>query len=182
MAACIISSMEGLCRHKSGNLSLYDRQSALLLITPSGLPRQRLTADDIIVTDLSGSILENLNQNRPSIELMMHAAIYEARPDVSAVVHTHSPYAAAFAVKGIPIPPVVSEAVFYGQRTAIAAYAPPGSTELARLAAEAHGDCDVCLLKNHGLTAVADSLENAYSKAAYAEDVARIALLSKLLD
>jgi len=172
---------EGLCMHKSGNFSIYDRKLNQVFITPSGFYRAELTLDDIIVTNLAGEILQNKNKRKPSIELMMHIAIYEAREDVSAVVHTHSHYATAFAVRGIAISPVVTEAKFYGEKVELAEYAEAGSLQLTENIKEPIKKADVCLLKNHGVIAVADTIENALLKASYLEDVAKIEAISKML-
>ena len=172
---------DGLCKHKSGNLSIYDREHGCILITPSGFYRADLTEDDIIITDLNGNIVENINQNKPSIELMLHLYIYEDRQDVNAVVHTHSHYATAFAINGIKIEPVATEAFFYGEKMGLASYAKPGSMDLANRVTIAIRNYDVCLLKNHGVVTVANSLESAYMKAVYVEDVAKLDYLSRTL-
>lgn len=172
---------EGLCRHKTGNFSIFERHTGNLYITPSGIERSILTPEDIIVTDLSGEILSNPGNHKPSIELGMHIAAYNAREDVNAVVHTHSAFATAFAVKGIKISPVATEASFYHNTVELADFAPPGSKELAELLAEPISRADVCLLRNHGLVAVGETIEDAYLKAAYAEKVAKIEYLAKTL-
>jgi len=172
---------DGLCRHKSGNFSICIRDEEKILITPSGFYRADLTADDIVVTDFDGNILENKNNRKPSIELGVHIAIYQARNDVGAVVHTHSTYASAFAVAGIKINPVVTEAFFYGNNVELAEYAKSGSAQLAENVKEPIKKADVCLLKNHGVIIVADTIENALLKAFYVEDVAKIEAISKTL-
>ena len=179
--AAQLAEKDGLCRHKSGNFSICIRDEQKVLITPSGVSRGDLTPADIIVADFGGNILENQNQRKPSRELMMHIEIYKTRKDISAVVHTHSIYATAFAVKGITISPVLAEAEFYGGKVELALYAEPGSMELAKNAAEAIKRADVCLLKNHGVITVADTIEDALLKASYVEDAAQIEAISKLL-
>jgi len=171
---------EGLCRHKSGNFSVCIRDESKILITPSGLYRAALTTDDIVVIDFSGKIIENINNRKASRELMLHIAIYEERSDVDAVVHTHSTYATAFAVCGKKISHIVAEAAFYGD-VEIAEYGEPGSIELAENIRIPIKRADVCLLKNHGVISVADTIENALLKAFYVEDVAKIEAISKML-
>lgn len=80
----------GLCRHRSGNFSVHDTASGLICITPTGMDREEMTADDIVVIDLGGHTIESLNGHKPTSELMMHTAIYKSRSDVRAVAHTHS--------------------------------------------------------------------------------------------
>lgn len=172
---------DGLCKHKSGNFSILDRSTGLVYITPSGFYRADLTVDDIVISDIKGNVRENINFRKPSIELSMHLKVYATRPNVNAIVHTHSPYATAFAVKGIPIEPVTSEAYFYGKSMEIVPYSEHGTEELAENVAKAIKHVDVCLLKNHGVLAVADSMENAMLKATYVESVAMIDYLSRTL-
>ena len=172
---------EGLCKHKSGNFSILDRSTGLVYITPSGFYRADLTVDDIVISDIKGNVRENANFRKPSIELSMHLKVYAVRPNVNAIVHTHSPYATAFAVKGIPIEPVTSEAYFYGKNMEIVPYSEHGTEELAINVAESIKFVDVCLLKNHGILAVGDNMENALLKATYVESVAMIDYLSRTL-
>ena len=179
--AARLAEKEGLCRHKSGNFSICIRDDNKLLISPSGFYRAGLTADDIIVADFAGNIVENINDRKASIELMMHIAAYQARSDIGAVVHTHSTYASAFAVRGIKISPVVTEAVFYGRNVELVPYAGPGSAGLAENVKGPIKKADVCLLENHGVIAVADNIENALLKAFYVEDVAKIEAISRIL-
>lgn len=172
---------EGLCRHKTGNFSIFSRTTGHVYITPSGIARSTLTPQDIIITDLEGTLYDNFRKHKPSIELSMHLAVYKAREDVNAIVHTHSTYATAFSVKGIKISPIVTEASVYNNNVELVEYAPPGSEELAELLVEPVQKADVCLLKNHGLLAVGDSIEDAYLKAVYAEKVAQIEYIYKNL-
>jgi len=172
---------EGLCKHKSGNFSILDRCTGLVYITPSGFYRSELTVDDIVISDLKGNVRDNVNFRKPSIELSMHLKVYAARKNVNAIVHTHSPYATAFAVKGIKIEPVVSEAYFYGKNMEIVPYSEHGTEELAESVSKAIQYVDVCLLKNHGVLAVGDNIENALLKAIYVESVAMIDCISRTL-
>jgi len=172
---------EGLCKHKSGNFSILDRSTGLVYITPSGFYRSDLTVDDIVISDLKENVRENANFRKPSIELSMHLKVYSKRSDVNAIVHTHSPYATAFAVKGIKIEPVTSEAYFYGKNMEIVPYFEHGTEELAEAVAKAVKYADVCLLKNHGILTVGDAIENVFLKAVYVESVAMIDYLSRTL-
>ena len=123
--------LSGHCRHKTGNLSVINRKEQYIIITPSGISKAKLVLADLVVCDFEGNILDNPNNNKPSSELPMHIACYKNRADVHSVVHTHSTYATAFAVKGLEIPPVVTESVFYKDKTTVIGYGKPGSRELA---------------------------------------------------
>jgi L-fuculose-phosphate aldolase len=179
--AAFTAEKHGLCRHKSGNFSICMRDESLILITPTGLDRSSLTSDDIVICDFDENILENINNTKPSIELSMHIAIYKERVNINAIAHTHSIYATAFAVKGIKIKPVVTEAAFYGNNVELVEFASPGSLELAENIKEPIKKADVCLLKNHGVVTVASTIERALMKALYVEDVAQISAISEYL-
>ena len=179
--AALLAEKEGLCKHKSGNFSICVREENFILITPSGVDKALLKIDDIVVTDFEGNIITNHNNHKASIELWMHIAIYKERADVDAIVHTHSTYATAFAVKGVKINPVVTEAVFYGNNVELVEFAEPGSKQLAENIKEPIKKADVCLLRNHGVVTVSDTIEDALLKALYVEHVAKIEILSKLI-
>ncbi|MDR2133153.1 MAG: class II aldolase/adducin family protein [Clostridiales Family XIII bacterium] len=173
----------GLCKHKSGNFSALDRAGGRVAISPSGMSRNDLTADDVPVLSLDGRILEAGARGKPSSEYRMHLKVYRMREDVLSVVHTHSHYAAAFAAAGKPIRPVLFEAAFYGGcEIAVAAYARPGTEDLAKSIRETLASADVCLLKNHGLLAVGGGdVGETLLKARCAEDVARAYFLALTL-
>jgi L-ribulose-5-phosphate 4-epimerase len=92
----------GLVLFTFGNASGYDPESGRVAIKPSGVPYDRLTPADLVVTDLDGKIIEG--KLRPSSDLATHLALYRAFPGVQGVVHTHSRYATAWAQAGVDIP------------------------------------------------------------------------------
>ena len=127
---------------------------------------------------IDGTVLEGGLQ--PSSEWRMHAAIYEKKPGVSAVFHTHSPYATAFAVNRQTIPAVLIEAfAFLGGDIRCADYATPGTREVGLNALPALEGRMGCTLANHGVLAVGKDLQQAYLNAEYVEDVARIYSLAR---
>jgi L-ribulose-5-phosphate 4-epimerase len=85
-----------------GNASGYDRASGKVVIKPSGVPYDRLSPENLVVTDLDGKVLEG--SLRPSSDLPTHLALYRAFPGVHGVVHTHSRYATSWAQAGVEIP------------------------------------------------------------------------------
>ena len=106
---------------------------------------------------------------------MVHIQAYKSRPDVNAVVHTHSRFATAFAVIGKEIPPIVYEAANYGEYALVAHYGRPGTKQLAQSIIEPLKKTDACLMEQHGVLVVDEnSLDNALLKAFYVEDVAEI--------
>lgn len=165
---------DGLCRHRSGNFSIRDKKTNYILITPSGVKREDLNNEAIIVIDMDGEIIENNSKYKPSSELPMHLMVYKMREDVYGVCHTHSIFATVFAVISMEIRPIVFEAIGYGIQVPIAKYATPGTKELAESIAEPLKKSDACLLEKHGVLTVGPNLEEAYLKMQYVEDVARI--------
>lgn len=182
LAAAVKADAGGLCMHKTGNFSMIDRGSGQVVISPSGLDRQGLCPADFPVLDLDGAVVEAGARGRPSREYLFHLQAYKARPDILSVVHTHSHYATAFAVKGRRIEPVVYEAEFYGNKTEIIADFPPGDPGIGEALAVPLSRVDVCLLKNHGVVVVGGDIDDTLLKAFYVEDVAKIYFLSLCLD
>ena len=161
---------EGLCKHKSGNVSVYDPESGYFLITPSGIDREKLTLQDICVLDLD---LKQIEGGKPSSESLMHAACYRVRKDIRAVVHTHSPMATAFAVLNKPVPATVFEMFVFRTEDAcipVAPYARPGTQELADNVADVIAKNDMALMERHGAIAVGNSPEDALLAAHYIEE------------
>jgi len=171
--ATISAYREGLFAGTSGNLSMCDPERRVVAITPTSLRYEKMSADDIIVINLNGDTLEGTL--KPSSEWKMHTEIYKQRPDVFAVVHTHSPYATSFAVVRKVIPTVLIEMIgFLGGEVPIAEFEMPGSAELGRSALKALVDRNACLLSNHGVVAIGATLEQAHIRAVYVEDAAKI--------
>lgn len=170
---------EHLFAGTSGNLSIYDEASNLIVITPSGVDYETMTLEDIMVITLDGEILEG--KTKPSSEWRMHAIVYREKPEVRAVVHTHSPYATSFAVTGERIPFVLIEMMkFLGGDVPVAPFALAGTEDVGRNALAALKNRFACLLKNHGVLAVGNTLREAHDSAVYVEDSAKIYSLSKL--
>lgn len=105
---------DGLCKHKSGNFSIRDEETGLLVVSPTSLDRELLTSRDVIVMDLDAEVLENESGLRPTSEVLMHIEIYKARPELRAIVHTHSEYATTIAVLNRHIPAIVYEVANLG--------------------------------------------------------------------
>ncbi len=120
------SYQEKLFAGTSGNLSAYDEESGRMVITPTSVPYEEITPEDMVVMDLDGTVYEGTRQ--PSSEWRMHAAVYQAKPETGAIIHTHSPYATAFAVNHRKIPVILIEMVpFLGGDIPLARFAYPGT-------------------------------------------------------
>jgi L-fuculose-phosphate aldolase len=165
----------GLVAGSSGNVSrrIPTPDGDLVAITASRVPYHRLTIDDVLVVD--SEIEPVVGDGIPSSESLLHLAVYRARPDVHAVIHTHSPYASAFAVAGEPIPPLLDEQVLLlGGSIEVAAYAASASEELAEQAVGALADRAGVLLRHHGVAGVGDTLEAAIEVVELIERVAQV--------
>lgn len=159
----------GFCPSKSGNVSARWRDG--MLITPSGLPYALTTPDDLIALSLTGEVLGGAR--KPSSEWPFHAAIYQARPDAQAIVHTHSPRATALSCtrRGIPAFHYMI-ALCGGADVRCAPYATFGTPELAANAVKALEGRKAVLLANHGVIALGGSLAGAHQIAAEVENLA----------
>ena len=158
----------GLAPNKSGNVSC--RTASGFLITPSGLPYRELTPADIAELDANGEI--KAANRRPSSEWRMHTAIYRERPEVQAIIHTHSPKATALACAQRGIPAFHYMIALAGGGIRCAPYATFGSDELAANAIVALEGRRAALLANHGVIAVGSSLRKAFAAAVEVENMA----------
>jgi len=159
----------GLVPNKSGNVSCRD--GAGFLITPAGIPYRELTADTVVYVPLRGEPGHGTGA-RPSSEWRMHAAIYAARPEVGAIVHTHSPRATALACAGRGIPPFHYMIALAGGDIRCTRYCTFGTAELAASAVEGLEGRRAVLLGNHGVMAVGASLREAHAVATEVENLA----------
>lgn len=167
------SYREALFAGTSGNISYYDHASGEMYITPSSLPYETMTEEDLVRMTLDGAVLEG--ERKPSSEWRMHAEIYRQKPEVSSVMHTHSPYATSFAVNHQSIPVILIEMVpFLGGEVEVADFAIPGTVEVGIEAVKKLHSKHACLMANHGVLAVGESLEKAHIRAVYTEDAAKI--------
>jgi L-fuculose-phosphate aldolase len=166
----------GLVRGTAGNISA--RTADGMLITPSNVPYDDMAAGDVVALTLRGEPL-GATQRRPSTEWKLHGGLYVTREDVRAVVHTHSPNATALACtrRGIPAFHYMVAAAG-GNDIPCTEYAPFGSGELACHAAGALLKRNACLLANHGMVAVGESVEAALSLALEVETLAQQYLLA----
>ena len=161
----------GLCHHGGGNFSQIDREKGLVVITPHAESRYNFSAEDMLVVDLEGNVVENRKGFTPSSETPMHLLIYKERPDATAICHTHAHNAAAFACLGVPVKPVIFEAMMYGGYCRVVPFEEPGSVALGRSAVEGLKGTYATILGKHGLISIGESIYDAYLKTVYVEDV-----------
>lgn len=171
----------GINVNKSGNVSVRCQRGprAGFLLTPTGVPYERLASEDIVFVDADGRAV---GRCAPSSEWRFHAAIYGTRADVDAVVHTHSAHATALACQGLPIPPFhYMVAVAGGADIRCSEYATFGTQALADNVLAALAGRRACLLAHHGVIACGTSLEAAFALAVEVENLARTYLLVRSL-
>jgi L-fuculose-phosphate aldolase len=168
---------KGLCPGKSGNIST--RAKDIIAITPSGVSLGKVKPKDVILVDLTEKIL--IGQGKPSSELPFHLEVYKSREDVMSIVHTHSPYATGFALAKERIGRLEGFGKIDNPFLEMLDYAPPGSTELARLVGEGLKNEDVVLLEGHGVVATGKTLDDAALLAEFVEETAKTQFVACVL-
>ena len=158
----------------TGNVSA--RIAGRVWITPTRAPYAALRPADLAGVELAGG--RCVTTATPSMELPLHLAVYRARPDVRAVVHTHSVHATAWSFLDRPLEPTTEDLTYYGlERVETCAGGAPGSPALATSVARALGSEHAVLVAGHGVVAVAETVELALARAEAIEHVAQIAWL-----
>lgn len=163
---------KGLVNPLEGNISIYDRTSNKLYITPSGTRKSLLTEDDIAILQNGQQIAGNLKR---SSEYLLHEAALKARPDCNAVVHTHASYLTAFAYcnKDIKLRCSSTFALLFEDIPCLP-FGQPGTKDIANGIEEAIKEHDLILLGNHGCLSVAPTLEKAIAILEAGEEVMKI--------
>ncbi len=163
---------EHLVSYTAGNISSrIGDEPGLVAVTPGSTAYDTLRAEDIVIVALDGTIVEG--RLRPTAELPLHTLAYRDRPDVTGIVHTHSPAAMAMAAMGVDLPPILHGLVAAcGGGIVTAPYARGATEEMATLTAEPLRHRSACLLRNHGVLAIGPTVEHAYNAACVVEGVA----------
>lgn len=169
---------QGLVTMHSGNASGYDPESGLVIIKPSGMDYEAITADNLVAVDLAnGQALPN--QLRPSVDLPHHLFLYRADPSLRAVIHTHSNYATAFAAVGKAIPMVLTAiADEFGAEIPCAPYTDNEGDHIGATILKHRNRAPAILLANHGVFAWGASPSAALKAAVMVEDVAKTVWLA----
>lgn len=171
VAACRQLNASGINQGTSGNISA--RHGNRMLISPSATPYDAMTADMIAAVALDDDSGAYDGPLRPSTEWRFHQALLRARPDAGAVVHAHPAYCTALAIARKPIPAChYMIAAFGGNDVRCAGYATYGTAELSGLAIEAMRDRTACLLANHGMITLGETLAKAMWRAVELEAIA----------
>jgi len=164
----------------SGNISV--RYGDKIVITSSGSSNGELSADDLVLIDFDGNMLDEKTTRKASSEKMMHVEFYKQRKDVNAVIHVHPPFLSSFAAARKPLDEaVMAENVFYFGKIPLADYGLPSSSVLVSNTAKYFEQYNAVLMANHGFVVGDTDLKQAYLKLELAESYAQIVLNAKIL-
>jgi L-fuculose-phosphate aldolase len=170
-----------LLTSNDGNISVRFDESRVL-ITPSGITKGRMEADDLMLIDLDGDVLASRAGYRPSSETPMHLEVYKQRPDVRAVIHAHPVFVTALTVAGLEFPgDVLPEVVLTLGDVPVSEYATPSSHEDAEVIRPLIREHDAVLLRQHGSLTVGKDLEQALVNLERIEHVAEVFWRAEML-
>jgi len=156
----------------SGNISGRDPETGFVVIKPSGVAYAELTPDKMVVLDLDGKVVEGTL--KPSSDTTTHLYIYNKLMDVNGIVHTHSPFATAFAVVGRTIPPVLTAICDeFGGEIPLGGLAPIGDESIGEEVVRLIGKSSAILIQNHGVFTIGKDPKAAVKAAVMVEDAAR---------
>jgi L-fuculose-phosphate aldolase len=151
---------ENLVSGTWGNLSLRIDEASMV-ITPSGMPYEALSPDDMVVVNYKTLAWEG--KNKPSSELKLHAAIYIERKDIHAVIHTHQPSASTVAAARREVPPILDDmAQIIGPNVRVASYALPNTKKIVRKTIRALRGRNAALMANHGAVCIGHDMDEAF--------------------
>ena len=166
-----------LVKWTGGNVSARDPETGHVVIKPSGVRYEDLRPDDMVVLDPDGNVIEGAL--KPSSDTASHLYIYRHRPDVGGIVHTHSPYATAFAAVGQSIPVCLTAmADEFGGPIPCGDFALIGSEAIGKVVVASIGSSPAVLLKQHGVFTIGPTPTAAVKAAVMTEDVAKTVWLA----
>lgn len=165
-----------LVKMTSGNVSGRDPETGLVVIKPSGVSFEELTPAHMVVVNLEGEVLEG--EHKPSTDTDTHLYVYNYRPDVFGMVHTHSPYASTFAVLGQPIPACLTACAMLGGEIPLGGYAPIGGEQIGQEIIDKIGEAKAIIMQNHGVFTIGSSAQEATKMAVEVEEIAKITHLA----
>ena len=169
---------KGYLMATGGNISMRVLGQGAFAITPSNFDYMKMTPDDVCILNFDLEVLES--ERKPSVEAAMHAAIYQVREDVNAIVHTHQVYASALTLIRAPIPALFDEqARFLGRSVEIIPYAPSGTGMLKNtIARHVKNHNNAYMMKNHGALIFGHDMERAVHNVEILEKCALAYLLA----
>ena len=180
LRTCRRMQAERLVHATAGNVSVrIPGDRTRIAMTPAALPYDVLEPDDICIVSVDGQAIDG--RRAPTSELPLHTLVYRRRPEVGAIIHTHSPAAMTMAALGWTLPPILTGLVeATGGSVRTARFSRPGTAEMADLTAEALADRGACFLRHHGLLAVGADLPHAWRAASVTEVSADVCLRARV--
>ncbi len=169
----------GLVVMTSGNVSGRDPESNLVIIKPSGVRYERMKAQDLVILDLDGKIIEG--DLSPSVDTESHLYIYRNRPDVFGVCHTHSTFASVYAALGRPIPACLTTTAMLGGEIPVGDFIPLSGAAIGEEVVRKIGDKKAILMQNHGVFTIGKDAYHATKMAIEVEQIAKITCFASLL-
>lgn len=178
---CNSLGARGWCPGSSGNASIIDPENGVVYIKESGKTMASFSLPDVVAIDMKGNVVKS--EGKPSKEFRFHLGIYDTRKEVKAIIHTHSPFATAFAICNKEFPLRTAPGILVLRKVPVVDYYAPGSEELALKVKECFKDQNVraSLLRNHGVVATGKTIVDASNVAEWVEDAARESFLSSAI-
>ena len=177
---CRIAEEKGMVNTLEGNLSMLERESGLCYTTPTGRMKLTITPQEICVLDAQGNQVGGTLPR--SSEYLLHEAVYAARPDANAVIHSHSPYLTAYALRYQDfLPP---QDCFLGElfpRIVCLPYGRHGTHEIHQGIEQALAKVPICLLGGHGVVCCAKDMAGCLGTLEALENLAKTVCLAKML-
>jgi L-ribulose-5-phosphate 4-epimerase len=168
----------GLVKMTSGNVSARDPETNLVVIKPSGYSYEDMTPAHMVIVNLKGDVVEgNL---LPSVDTETHLYVYQRRPDVFGMAHTHSRYATSFAALGQPIPACLTATAMLGGEIPLGGYAPIGGADIGQEIISKIGNSKAIIMQNHGVFTIGKDAKQATKMAIEVEEIAEITHLALL--
>jgi len=168
----------GLVKMTSGNVSGRDPETNLIVIKPSGYSYEEMTPAHMVVVNMEGDVVEG--DLIPSVDTDTHLYVYQRRPDVFGMAHTHSTYATSFAALGQPIPACLTTTAMMGGEIPLGGYAPIGGEDIGEQILANIGKSLAIIMQNHGVFTIGNSAKQATKMAIEVEDIAKITHLAML--
>ncbi len=169
---------QGLTVGTWGNVSLRDPETGLVYISPSGMDYEEIQPEDVVVLNAKIEVVDG--HRIPSVERGMHVTVYNARPDVNAVIHTHPLYSTVLGINHMDLPGISEDfAQIVADKIICSEYALPGTMELAENVVEGLGQRNAVLLPNHGTLCVGENMKYALTVCHVVEKTAHIYIMAR---
>jgi L-ribulose-5-phosphate 4-epimerase len=164
----------GVVHGTAGNMSVRDEETGLIAISPSGIPYPIVTAADVVIVNDQGEVIDGTR--KPSSETPLHTMVMRARPDLRAIVHTHSHYSTVVSCIRPYLPPILTEScLVVGTRVPVTRYGLTGTPDFGESVLEVlTPETKAVIIKNHGLITFGDSFDAALGIAETVEEAAKV--------